>query len=246
MHLDFLSCTAIFATGIAMGIINILAGGGSVLSIPMLIFIGVSPTEANGTNRIAILLQNASALWGFAKQGIWVFREARILIIPSLIGAFIGANIGVSISDSLLRHSLAVIIPLALGASFLKKREKRAETFNKPLLMFVFFCVGIYGGFIQAGVGFIIILALTSFTNFDLIRINAIKVTVVFFYTIIAVTTFAIGGKIKWLPAIYLSCGAMIGGWLGSYANVKINEKWIKGFILALGIVFSLRLLFSS
>lgn len=228
-----------------MAIINILAGGGSILSIPMLIFLGISPTEANATNRIAILLQNSSALLSFARQGIVVINEAKIMIIPSLCGAFIGAHLGVYISNEIFKKIFSVVIPIALATMFFKQTNAQTSTMNKPLLIFVFFCVGIYGGFIQAGVGFIIILALTSFTNFDLIRINAIKVTIVFCYTTIAVIIFMINGKIQWTPAILLSCGAIIGGWLGSYISVKLKDIWIKYFILALGILFSVRLILS-
>ena len=245
MFSDYIPSILLFFVGILMAIINILAGGGSILSIPMLIFLGISPTEANATNRVAILLQNSSALLSFARQGIVVINEAKIMIIPSLCGAFIGAHLGVHVSNEIFKKIFSVIIPIALATMFFKQSNTQISTMNKPLLMLVFFCVGIYGGFIQAGVGFIIILALTSFTNFDLIRINAIKVTIVFCYTTIAVIIFMINGKIQWTPAILLSCGAIIGGWLGSYISTKLKDLWIKYFILALGILFSVRLLLS-
>ena len=239
----FFDYILLFLVGIAMAIINILAGGGSILSIPMLIFLGISPTEANATNRIAILMQNSSALLSFARQGIVVISEAKVMIIPSLCGAFLGAHLGVYVSNEIFRKIFSVIIPIALATMFFKQPNTQANTMNKPLLIFVFFCVGIYGGFIQAGVGFIIILALTSFTNFDLIRINAIKVTIVFCYTIVAVVIFVVNGKVQWMPALLLSCGAVIGGWLGSYLNIKLKDIWIKCFILVLGILFSIRLI---
>ncbi|WP_261344010.1 sulfite exporter TauE/SafE family protein [Candidatus Uabimicrobium amorphum] len=245
MFSDYISPLFLFLVGIAMAVVNILAGGGSILSIPMLIFFGISPTEANATNRVAILMQNTSALLSFARQGIVVINEAKIMIVPSLCGAFFGAHLGVYIGNEIFKKIFSTVIPIALATMFFKQRNVEVDTMNKPLLMSVFFCVGVYGGFIQAGVGFIIILALTSFTNFDLIRINAIKVTIVFCYTIVAVVIFMINGKIQWTPAILLSCGAVIGGWLGSYINVKLKDVWVKCFILVLGILFSIRLILS-
>ncbi|WP_372365867.1 sulfite exporter TauE/SafE family protein [Candidatus Uabimicrobium sp. HlEnr_7] len=243
MNIDF-SSLAMFVAGIVMAIINILAGGGSIISIPLLIFAGISPTEANATNRVAILFQNASAIVSFAKQGIVVLRESSLFLVPSLVGAFLGANLGVFVSDELFKKIFAIVIPVSLGIMFFQRKKSTTVIMNKPLLLFVFFCVGVYGGFVQVGVGFIIILTLTSFTNFDLIRINAIKATIVFSYTILAVVVFAVNQKIQWQPAFFLSSGAIIGGWMGSYISVKVNEVWIKLFIFLLGIVFSIRLIF--
>ncbi len=230
----------IFAAGVITGIINTLAGGGSLLTLPILIFIGLPSATANGTNRLAIMVQNICAVAGFKKKGVSNFRLSLLLSMPALMGAIIGAHIAVDMSDILFKRILAVIMLIvlglilwnpALGRWHKSQQNYRAATFGQRRLatsMIVFFFIGIYGGFIQAGVGFIIIAALTSIGRLSLVETNSTKAFVTGVFTLFALIVFAFNGKICWAVAIALATGNGLGGWIGSHLAVAIGEQWIR------------------
>jgi len=224
----------IFTAGILAGFINTLAGGGSLLTLPILIFLGLPTAVANGTNRIAIVAQCAFAVAGFKKKGVSSFKLSLLLSTPAIIGAIIGAYFAVDISDVLFRRVLAVIMLLVLGLILWNPRQDSSGNSNslgrRQLItaMTVFFFIGIYGGFIQVGVGFIIIAALTTITKFNLVVTNSHKVFIAGIYTIFALIVFAFNGKVCWEIGLCLAAGMGLGGWIGSHWAVKKGERWIR------------------
>ena len=224
----------IFTAGILAGFINTLAGGGSLLTLPILIFLGLPTAVANGTNRIAIVAQCAFAVAGFKKKGVSSFKLSLLLSTPAIIGAIIGAYFAVDISDVLFRRVLAVIMLLVLGLILWNPRQDSSGSSNslgrRQLItaMTVFFFIGIYGGFIQVGVGFIIIAALTTITKFNLVVTNSHKVFIAGIYTIFALIVFAFNGKVCWEIGLCLAAGMGLGGWIGSHWAVKKGERWIR------------------
>ncbi len=232
----------IFTAGILAGFINTLAGGGSLLTLPILIFLGLPTAVANGTNRIAIVAQCAFAVAGFKKKGVSNFKLSLLLSTPAIIGAIIGACFAVDISDVLFRRVLAGIMLLVLGLILWNPRQEGGSSSNslgrRQLItaMIVFFFIGIYGGFIQVGVGFIIIAALTTITKFNLIVTNSHKVFIAGIYTIFALIVFALNGKICWEIGLCLAAGMGLGGWIGSHWAVKKGERWIRA-VLAICVV---------
>jgi len=232
----------IFTAGILAGFINTLAGGGSLLTLPILIFLGLPTAVANGTNRIAIVAQCAFAVAGFKKKGVSNFKLSLLLSTPAIIGAIIGAYFAVDISDVLFRRVLAVIMLLVLGLILWNPRQDSSGNSNslgrRQLItaMTVFFFIGIYGGFIQVGVGFIIIAALTTITKFNLVVTNSHKVFIAGIYTIFALIVFAFNGKVCWKIGLCLAAGMGLGGWIGSHWAVKKGERWIR-VVLAICVV---------
>ena len=224
----------IFTAGILAGFINTLAGGGSLLTLPILIFLGLPTAVANGTNRIAIVAQCAFAVAGFKKKGVSNFKLSLLLSTPAIIGAIIGAYFAVDISDVLFRRVLAVIMLLVLGLILWNPRQDSSGNSislgRRQLItaMTVFFFIGIYGGFIQVGVGFIIIAALTTITKFNLVVTNSHKVFIAGIYTIFALIVFAFNGKVCWEIGLCLAAGMGLGGWIGSHWAVKKGERWIR------------------
>ena len=224
----------IFTAGILAGFINTLAGGGSLLTLPILIFLGLPTAVANGTNRIAIVAQCAFAVAGFKKKGVSNFKLSLLLSTPAIIGAIIGAYFAVDISDVLFRRVLAVIMLLVLGLILWNPRQDSSGSSNslgrRQLItaMTVFFFIGIYGGFIQVGVGFIIIAALTTITKFNLVVTNSHKVFIAGIYTIFALIVFAFNGKVCWEIGLCLAAGMGLGGWIGSHWAVAKGERWIR------------------
>jgi uncharacterized membrane protein YfcA len=224
----------VFFTGIIAGLINTLAGGGSLLALPILIFLGLPTAIANGTTRIAIIAQCFSAVAGFKRKGVSNFKLSFLLSLPAILGAVIGAQFAVDISDILFKRVLAVIMLLVLGFILWNPRQDSngnpGSLGRKHLIttMIVFFFIGIYGGFIQVGVGFIIIAALTMITKLNLVETNSHKVFIVGVYMVFALIIFAFNGKVCWSIGLCLAAGMGIGGWIGSHWAVTGGERWIK------------------
>jgi len=220
--------------GIVAGFFNTVAGGGSLLSLPVLIFMGLPPSIANGTNRLSIFAQNIFAVRGFKSKGISEFPYAYWLAGTSLVGALIGAKLAIDIEGELLNRILAIIMVAVIAITIfnpLKKTGGDNEVMTqsrKALTIFLFFFVGLYGGFIQAGVGFIMISILTMTNKFSLVKTNSIKVFVALVYTFFAIIIFVIEDKIDWQLGIALAIGNSIGGWFASRWSVEKGDKWIR------------------
>jgi uncharacterized membrane protein YfcA len=234
--------------GVVAGFLNVLAGGGSLLTLPLLIFFGLPVATANGTNRIAIFCQNIFAITGFKRQGIFPIRIALICTPPALIGSYIGANMAITVDEMLFRRILAVVMIGVLIFMIIDplKRLQRSEMPMTPIRLAVlivsFFGIGVYGGFVQAGVGFIIITGLLVH-GLDLVRINAIKVLVIFAFTIVALGVFVVHGQVDYVLGLALATGNSLGGWFATHIAVKKGHEWIKRFVIVTVLIFALRLL---
>jgi uncharacterized protein len=239
----------LFVVGLIAGILNVLAGGGSLLTLPLLIFMGLPSAVANGSNRIAIFCQNIFAIHGFRKRGVMPLELALLCTPPALIGSWFGAQLAVSLDDQLFNRLLAlimigVLIFTAVDPMQRFRREEMIFGFGRKLLLVCsFFLVGIYGGFVQAGVGFLIIAALLLH-GLDLVRINAIKVFVIFAYTFIALGVFIAHGQIDYSLGLALAAGNSCGGMVGPRLAVAKGHDWIKKVVSLTVLVFALKLLF--
>ena len=252
MEFNFLHVLLLFGTGIAAGFLNTVAFGGSLIALPVLIFLGLPTAVANGTNRVAIFFQNFSAIMGFRRKGVSDFGYSILLAIPAVIGAVIGAIIATDIKDAVFNLILAVVMITMLVLTLinpterLKNRiESRAKR-SKIIAMVVFFFIGIYGGFIQAGVGLLIITALRLLTGMDLVRTNAIKVLVIFCYTVVALGIFIMEKQVDWALGVTLAIGNATGAWLGSHWAVEKGDKWIRVVLIVAVLGFAIRLVWLS
>lgn len=232
----------ILAAGVSAGFINTMAGGGSLITLPLLIFLGLPAAVANGTNRIALLVENITAVLNFKDKGYFNFNYGLILALPAVIGSLIGAQIAVTISDQYFNQILAVIMFLMLALILWNPTErfdiklKEITKRRKIISAVVFFFVGIYGGFMQAGVGIIIIAALSLLTGFSLVRINSLKVFVVAIYILASFSIFVFNSKVNWGLGLILAVGNGFGSWLASSLAVKKGEKFVK-IILTLAVL---------
>jgi len=238
----------LFGVGIVAGILNVLAGGGSLLTLPLLIFMGLPSAVANGTNRIAILCQNIFAIRSFRQRGIMPLGLALLCIPPALLGSWVGASLAINLDDELFNRILALIMLGVLLFTLLDpmKHMRTADIsfgWGRTLvLMCSFFGIGIYGGFVQAGVGFLIITALLIH-GLDLVRINAIKVIVIFAYTLVALGVFILHGQINYVLGFVLAAGNSLGGIIGPRLAVDRGHEWIKKVVSITVLVFALKLL---
>jgi len=240
----------LIVVGFAVGFINTVAGGGTLLSLPVLIFLGLPPNVANGTNRVAILIQTAFATAGFKSKGVTTFPFNTYLGVSALLGAIIGASIAVDIDGAVFNKILAVImIAVILIIVFkpkidLKDVHERITGKYLWLGMLVFFFFGIYGGFINAGLGFIIILFLHFFNHMSLVRANATKVAVVCIYTLSALVVFILNDKVNWAVGFVLAIGNATGAWIASRVSVNKGDGFIKTFLLVVVAIMAIKLWF--
>jgi len=235
--------------GVIAGFINILAGGGSLLTLPILIFLGLPPTVANGTNRISIVIQNIFSVAGFKSKGVSEFPFAGYLAVSAFFGAIIGAFVAVDIKGELFNNILAIIMVIMViyllinpKITALQQERKKGKYFWFSILSF--FGVGLYGGFIQAGVGFIMILALSGINHFTLVKTNAIKVFVALIYNLSSIAIFTYSGLINWKYGLYLSIGNAIGGWISSRYQVKKGDGFVRMFLIIMIIIMAVKLWF--
>jgi len=218
--------------GLVAGIVNTLAGGGSLLTVPLLVFMGLPATTANGTNRIGVLFQNLVSTLRFRKEGLDGIRGAMPILVPILIGALIGATVASRMSAEIFRQVFGVAMIALLFPMLRPPRSPGADgeplaPRSRTLNAVIFFAIGFYGGAIQAGVGLFMIAALSR-SGLDLVRANSIKVVVIGALTAVAVPIFILHDQVDWPLASALVVGFAIGGELGARAAVKGGERLIK------------------
>ena len=239
----------LFLCGLLSGAINTIAGGGSLITLPILIFMGLPPTIANGTNRIQLIFQNISAVYGFKSKGISYFKFSAWLSLSSLIGAILGATIAVSFPEELFKKLISIIMILVMLSFFIKEKRKKIieqknKIRNKILSFFLFFLIGIYGGFIHAGVGFFMILVLSKINELKISHSNSIKVFVALIFSITAFLIFLFDDKINWIYGINLGIGSALGGWVASRWSYNKSDITMKIILSVIIIVMSIKLWF--
>jgi len=248
MDFDLWKFILLFAAGVVSGWINVLAGGGSILTVPVMVFLGLPGPVANGTNRIGIIAQNAMAVWGFFRKGFSDFRLSTTLAACAALGAFAGANIGVRLEGVWFDRTLALIMIGVLIIMLTGAGQKPASEEGRPrnlvLGHILMIGAGFWGGFIQIGVGFILMPILNRVMGLDLIRVNMHKVFIALVFSIVALAIFAANVEIEWVLGLALAAGYAVGGWLGANATIAKGEALIKRvFYLALA-AMAVKLLF--
>lgn len=252
--MDTLKHLLIIGVGFIAGFLNTVAGGGSLISLPVLIFLGLPGSVANATNRVAIMAQNVFAVTGFNSKGVKLpLPYSLFLAAASLAGGFIGAQLAVDIRDALFNRILAIIMILVVLSIALEKRlhyRQQTERLTVPSQIagiLAFLLLGIYGGFIQAGIGFLVIAALTHINHFSLVKTNYIKVFAALLYTGISIIVFALENKIAWLTGLVLAIGQGFGGWYASRWSVDKGDVWIRRIMVVAVIILAIKLwLFSA
>ena len=236
-------------TGIATGFLNVMAGGGSMLSVPIMIFLGVPGTIANATNRIAILPQNVSAVWAFYRKGFSNFKLSLTLGLCTIPGTIIGAIIASKVANDQFNNLLAIIMVVVLIVMSLPQPKtievNQTPTRNRLIaghaLMVL---IGFWGGFIHIGVGFLLMPVLNRVMQLDLVTTNAHKVMIVLCYTAVALIVFASQLELIWKYGIALGVGTWIGAWIAANLQIKKGIGPIKLVLNIVIIAFIIKLIF--
>jgi uncharacterized protein len=237
--MSLISAFLIFLSGVAAGFVNVIAGGGSFLTLPLLMLLGGLPAAvANGTNRIAIFVQNLIAIRRFRIHGFRDVRQGLGLAVSAVVGSLLGSILAQDVPEKTFRLVLGGIMVLALlpvlrkpGA---KERPAGVEELRHPRLQVpIFFLIGVFGGFIQAGTGYLIIAALSTLGGLSLVRTNSLKLVIIAAYIAPSILVFLVNGNVQWLPALILTCGCSIGGSLGASFALTRGDRWIRYVLLA-------------
>ncbi len=236
----------LFAIGNIAGFINVMAGGGSTLTLPVLIFMGLDPATANGTNRIGILLQNATAIKSFNDQNFSDFKLSFKLAVLTLPGGIIGALFAVRIEGDLFRIMLGIVLIYIVITMLIPRKEIKEENGNGKVSFTTYLAmigIGFYGGFIQVGVGFILMSALHYLMKLTLVHVNMHKVFIVFIYTIPALSVFIFTGNVNWTYGLALAAGTSLGAWWSVKVAVKGGDKIVRYILIVAILIISSKLL---
>ncbi len=251
MALDPLQLGILVLVGVLAGFLNVMAGGGSMLVLPIMVFMGIPGNIANGTNRIAMLAQNLTAATTFYKKGVSNFRLSVSLAVCALPGALVGAYLGTQIEGKSFNLILAgvMIVVMAMMVFAPKPTENNNLEIPRNRLLighFLMLFVGFWGGFIMAGVGFIMIAVMNKVMGIDLVSSNAHKVLIEIVFTVFALAIFASQLQLLWLAGLFLGLGNAIGGWFGAHYQTEKGGDVVRKILYVVLAVFIIKLIFFS
>lgn len=222
--------------GVVAGIINSIAGGGSFLTLPLLSFMGLGPGMASGTIRVGVVAQNLAIVATFRRKGVNIPLRDFALALPMCIGALGGSFLATRLDDAILQPVFGVIFVLWALVLLLRPGQFKADD-SEPRAPGVTawgasLAIGVYGGFMQAGVGFPLLAMFVGHLHNSPVRSNAIKASLVLAYTVIALGMFAYAGKVAWTEAFVLAAGTMTGGFIGTRLQLKHGSGMVRWFVL--------------
>jgi uncharacterized membrane protein YfcA len=241
--MDWYLYPIIVLAGVVCGFINTLAGSGSLISLPLLIFVGLPANVANGTNRVAILLQTMVAVGKFRQEKRLSLKTSVGLVIPAIIGAIIGAQVAVNLDEVMMRKAIGILMVVMLVVILVKPKrwlEGRPDLMERRpgwLQWLIFLGIGLYGGFIQAGVGIFLLAGLVLGAGYELVRANAVKNLIVLCFTIFALVVFILNDQVVWVVGLVLALGNMIGAWIAAKMAVERGAIFVRWLLIAVVIV---------
>lgn len=242
---EYLELLILFGVGVVAGVINIMAGGGSSLTLPALIFLGLDSATANGTNRVGILIQSIFATLSFRKEKITGLNLSLRLAAFTIPGAILGALLAVRMTDKWFEIILGVIM-IGIIFTMLIPQSKNLVTSDqgqKTWLVYpAMFAIGFYGGFIQVGVGFLIMAALYHLMRMNLVFVNMHKVFITLIFTIPALLIFMWTDNVDWLLGLVLAAGNAVGAWWSARISVRGGEKVIRYIMIVAIFIIALKL----
>lgn len=244
-----LEVIALIVSGVFVGFINVLAGGGTIISLSLFMFMGIPADVANGTNRIAVILQNLTSTASFKSQKLLDSKKALRLALPTIIGSVVGAQLSVEIDESTFRIALGLVM-LMMVYFIIVKPDKwihgqlaLQEKKTSWLQYLIFFFIGIYGGFVQVGVGYFLLAGIVLGAGYDLIKANAIKGFIVLLYTIFALVVFIMNDKVNWQVGLVHSIGNITGAIIASRYAISWGTGFIRWFMIVIIVITSADLL---
>lgn len=238
---------AVPVVGVVAGFINTLAGSGSLLTLPMLILLGLPANVANGTNRVGVLMQNVVAVTTFRNLGALELGGAWKLIVPSVLGGILGAQLAVDLDEALLRRTIGVLMLVLLALMLFKPerwiaahatRRQQHWWIEVPL----YFAIGVYGGFIQVSVGLFLIASLVLGSGYNVVGANALKNLIVLVFTAAALVVFIVHDQVQWTLGLLLGAGQSLGAWVAAHTAVKRGAEFVRWVVIGIVVLSAVAL----
>ena len=237
----------LLVSGVIVGIINTLGGGGSVITMSLFMAMGMPIGLANGTNRIAVLLQNLSATVAFLRKGMLHLRSGLLLSLPAIVGNILGAMVAMEVSEAIFKICLSVVLAIILIYLLLGKDKQSVEGGHGLKIKWWhyiwFFVIGFYGGYIYIGLGFLILAITISTMHLDIITANVIKGFVIFLSTPFALAVFIYNGQVEWMAGLLHGAGNILGAVVASHWAMNWGVKFVRWFTLFIIVVFFIDLM---
>ncbi|MDB4151399.1 sulfite exporter TauE/SafE family protein [Pseudomonadales bacterium] len=241
VSLSITGIAALLAAGVIGGFINTLAGGGSMLTLPALMLIGMPADIANATNRVGVLFQSLAGVKGFKDQDKLDSSAVGPVLIPTLLGALVGSLFAAFLPVVVLKPillgtmvTLALVMLIKPGAVIPEPGTEPYKVFERPIAAVMLFGAGVYGGFVQAGVGFILIAALAGGLRYDLVRTNALKMVCTAAFSIVALIVFISRDQVLWVPGLLLAAGMVAGATLSVRVAINVPQNALKWLLFVM------------
>lgn len=231
--------------GLVAGFVNTFAGGGSMLTLPALMLLGLPADVANGTNRLCVVTQTAAGLWSFQREGKLPSEALPSVVVPTLVGATLGAFAAAQwlprewVKPVLLGTMLAMAVAMLLAPKLLAPDAGSERPLNASAAVGLFFA-GLYGGFVQAGVGFVLLAVLGGMLRYDLVRANALKLAVILVFGVVALGIFVAAGQVEWVAASVLAVATVIGARLGVRFAIDVAPRTLRIVVFVLVVITTL------
>ncbi|KJS04994.1 MAG: permease [Gammaproteobacteria bacterium BRH_c0] len=246
-ELTWLTVTLLFASGIIASCINVLAGGGSLLTLPALMLLGMPADIANATNRVGVFLQSVEGVRGFHRHGMFASEAILPILVPTVSGSLVGALVASYLPATVLEPvllttmiAMAVLMVLRPSVVVPPAGTIPLSVNQSPLGWVSLFAAGLYGGFVQAAVGFVLIAALAGALRYDLVRANALKLACTGIFSLVALVVFVARGQVLWVPGLILAAGMVIGVRLSVRFAISVDQKVLRWFLLVMVVVVCL------
>lgn len=254
LHTRLIETLVILAAAVAAGMVNSIAGGGTLISFPALLWIGRDPIVANATNTVALWPGSFAGMVGFREELGTIRRWLLLLVIPSLAGGITGALLLLRTPSPLFEKLVPFLI---LGATILMAAQEgisrrlgivgRAHehpTAAWVTFVFVFqFLVGVYGGYFGAGIGILMLAALGLIGLTDLHQMNGLKNLLAICINGVAAIYFAISGTVNWHDGGIMAAGSIVGGFIGAKTARRFGRRFVRGVVIAIGLIMTIALL---
>ncbi len=242
---DWLPLALLIPAGVIAGIVNSIAGGGSFLTLPALMLTGLPDQVANGTNRIAVLMQTVFASYLYHQHERLDRKVIGKVLVPMLPGALVGAYLASEVDPKAFQGAVGLLF-LAFSVLMIAKRrrlidEGAVKVASRPVAWASLFGVGVYGGFLQAGVGLLLLLSLSASLGTDLAGSNALRQSVVAVWVVPVLAWFAYRGQVQWLPGIILGVGNLVGAKIGTRLAIEKGNGLIFACLVAVMLLTAAR-----
>lgn len=234
-------------TGVAAGFVNTLAGSGSLITVPILILLGLPANVANGTNRVGVTFQNVVAVVSFRRHGVLHLEGTWRLFLPAVLGGILGARLAVDLDEAVLRRVIGALMIALLIVMFVQPERwlagAGARRRARPWLEVpVFFAIGVYGGFIQIGVGIFLMAALVLCSGYGLVTANALKNVLALAFTAAALVVFVIHDQVQWTIGLVIAVFQGAGAWLAVHLAVRRGAQFVRWAMIAIVLLSAIAL----